>query len=170
MEERNRKGNKEEEENEKKRKSGWNWNGNKEEEEKEKEKEERLQLERECKGGVVDERSEICNQYYVGSRTDVVNNCPKSIGMLTLLRTMAPDIICVDEIGKEEDIKSIFELFNCGVDVVATVHAKDITEIQKKENIKKLILNKCFDNYIVLSKPKCVPTVYNKNFEEIYIC
>ncbi len=117
--------------------------------------------------GVVDERSEICNENYVGVRTDVINNCPKSLGMITLLRTMAPEIICVDEIGKEEDVKSILELFNCGVTVVATIHAKDIIEIQKKENIKKLIENKNFDKYIVLTKPKEALKVYDKDFKEI---
>ncbi len=118
--------------------------------------------------GVVDERSEICNQNYVGIRTDIINNCPKSIGMLTLLRTMSPEIICVDEIGKKDDVLSINELFNCGVTVIATVHAKNILEVQKKENIKELITSKNFDKYIVLTSPKSKPTVYDKNFKEIY--
>ncbi len=117
--------------------------------------------------GVVDERSEICNKNYVGVRTDIISNCPKSIGMITLLRTMAPDIICVDEIGKSEDVSAIQELFNCGVKVVATVHAKDIIEIQKKQSISKLISEKYFDNYIVLTSPSSTPLLYDKNFKEV---
>ncbi len=120
--------------------------------------------------GVVDERSEICNLNYVGVRTDVITNCPKALGMITLLRTMSPDVICVDEIGKEEDVKSILEIFNCGVKVVATIHAKDIVEVQKKENIKRLIENRSFDNYIVLTNNfNKKPLVYDKNFKEVMI-
>lgn len=118
--------------------------------------------------GVVDERSELCNLHYVGARTDVISNCPKHLGMITLLRTMSPDIICVDEIGKKEDVVSILELFNCGVKVIATIHAKDILEVQKKENIKTLIQNKCFDNYVVLTGNFYEkPLLYDKNFEEV---
>ncbi len=118
--------------------------------------------------GVVDERSEICNNNYVGVRTDIISNCPKSIGMITLLRTMGPDIICVDEIGKAEDVAAIQELFNCGVKVVATIHAKDIVEIQKKQSISKLITEKYFDNYIVLSSPLEKPKLYDKDFKEVH--
>lgn len=119
--------------------------------------------------GVVDERSEICGSS-IGHRTDVITNCPKSLGMITLLRTMSPYVICVDEVGKKEDVLSLLELFNCGVKVVATVHAKDINEIKNKENIKKIIEHKYFDNYIVLDgNYDNTPIVYNKNFQEVLL-
>ena len=56
--------------------------------------------------GVVDERSEIAACYKgvpqndVGMRTDVLDCCPKASGMMMLVRTMAPDLIAVDEIGR----------------------------------------------------------------------
>lgn len=119
--------------------------------------------------GVVDERYEIGGNA-IGFRTDVITNCPKSIGMITLLRTMSPYVICVDEIGKKEDVISLLELFNCGIKVVATIHAKDINEIRNKENIKKVIEQKYFDNYIVLNGDyDSVPKVYNKNFQEVLL-
>lgn len=119
--------------------------------------------------GVVDERSEICGNNYTGIRTDIITNCPKSLGMITLLRTMSPYVICVDEIGKKEDIISLLELFNCGVKVVATIHAKNINELIKKENTKKLISEKYFDNYIVLNDVYSTPTVYNTDFKEVLL-
>lgn len=118
--------------------------------------------------GVVDEREELTNSYYVGVRTDVIRNCPKSLAMNILLRTMTPDIITVDELGKKEDVLAVEECFNCGITVIATIHGKSIEDILSKQNIKILLEKKSFDNYIVLGKnPKERPTIYDKNFEEV---
>ena len=66
--------------------------------------------------GLVDERGEISAMYRgeaqndIGSRTDVLFNIPKSIGMKMLIRSMAPDVIVADEIGNNEDINAIKEV------------------------------------------------------------
>lgn len=57
--------------------------------------------------GVVDERSEIAGcwrgvaQNHLGIRTDVLDGCPKAEGMIMLIRSMAPQVIAVDEIGAQ---------------------------------------------------------------------
>ena len=54
---------------------------------------------------VVDERSEIAAcfegiaQCDLGPRADVMDGCPKAEGMLMMLRSMAPDVMAVDEAG-----------------------------------------------------------------------
>ena len=59
---------------------------------------------------VVDERSEIAGSYQgipqnqVGIRTDVLDACPKTEGMMLLVRSMTPQVIAVDEIGSKEDL------------------------------------------------------------------
>src|SRR5690606_8945500 len=61
------------------------------------------------KVGIVDERSEIAGcfhgvpQHDVGPRTDVLDACPKAEGMMMMIRSMSPDILVVDEIGRAED-------------------------------------------------------------------
>ena len=63
--------------------------------------------------GVVDERGEIAAMYKgvpqndVGIRTDIIENISKSKGMKMLIRSMAPEVICCDEIGSKEDIQAI---------------------------------------------------------------
>ena len=63
--------------------------------------------------GVVDERSELAACYQgvpqndLGMRTDVLDCCPKSQGMMMLVRTMAPSVIAVDEIGSRRDAEAI---------------------------------------------------------------
>ena len=66
-----------------------------------------------CTVGVVDERSEIGGCYLgvaqnqLGMRTDVLDCCPKAEGMIMLIRSMAPQVIAVDEIGSPEDVHAI---------------------------------------------------------------
>jgi len=62
---------------------------------------------------VVDERSEIAGSYLgvaqndVGLRTDVLDGCPKVEGMMQLIRSMAPQVLAVDEVGSLADVKAL---------------------------------------------------------------
>ncbi len=117
--------------------------------------------------GVVDERGEIGACYHgvpqndLGVRTDVLDCCPKSIGMLMLLRSMSPKVIAVDEIGTREDLEAIEYVLNCGCKLIATVHGKSIGDIKRKPVIRKLLEEKMFDRYIILSGKKEVGTIEN---------
>ncbi len=126
--------------------------------------------------GVVDERNEISasnNGIYsidLGVRTDVMVNCPKSIGMTMLLRSMSPQVIAVDEIGGKEDIESIEMILNAGIKILATIHSNDLEELKSKKYISTLINRKVFDNYIILSNKNKIGEVigiYNKDFIEL---
>lgn len=118
---------------------------------------------------VVDERSEIASAYEgipqndVGKRTDVYDNCPKHIGMQLALRSMSPKVIVVDEIGSKEDIESIEDIMSCGVKVFATIHARSIDELTKK-NIGKLLSE--FELIVLLDNKKIVG-LYDGEFNKI---
>ena len=47
-------------------------------------------------------------QIDLGLRTDVISNIPKSLGIKMLIRSMAPQVIAVDEIGGKKDAENIF--------------------------------------------------------------
>lgn len=108
--------------------------------------------------GLVDERSEIACCYEgipqndVGIRTDVLDGCPKAKGIMMLLRSMSPDLIATDEIGKNEDALAIEEAINAGVAIITTVHGSNLDDIKKRPAIRKLIDRYFFDRYIILSK------------------
>lgn len=65
--------------------------------------------------GLVDERGEIAALYKgipqkdIGIKTDILENIPKSIGIKMLIRSMSPQIVVADEIGKKEDVEAIKE-------------------------------------------------------------
>jgi len=109
-----------------------------------------------CTVGVVDERSEIAGCYLgipqnqVGIRTDILDACPKSKGMMMLVRSMAPRVIAVDELGGAEDVYAMEYAMNCGCKFIATVHGKSMEEIRKKPLFENLVKEHRFDRYIVL--------------------
>lgn len=107
--------------------------------------------------GVVDERSEIAACYMgvpqndVGVRTDVLDCCPKTQGMSMLLRSMAPQIIAVDEIGGSRDLEALRSAMNCGCSIFATVHGENMEEIRTKPILRSFVDMHLFQRYVILS-------------------
>ncbi|MDR0984025.1 MAG: hypothetical protein LBL93_03325 [Ruminococcus sp.] len=74
---------------------------------------------------IIDEREEISAGGYfdTGKFSDVFSGYPKIIGIRTAVRTMAPEYVICDEIGKDE-MFIINECADLGVNFICTVHAK----------------------------------------------
>lgn len=107
---------------------------------------------------VVDERSEIAGSYLgiaqndVGIRTDVLDGCPKREGMMMLIRSMAPQVLAVDELGNEGDIQALQMASGCGCKLIATIHGSSLEEIRHKKYMRNVIDDGLFDRYVVLTK------------------
>ena len=88
--------------------------------------------------GVVDERSELAGCYMgrpqndLGMRTDVLDACPKALGMLLLLRSMSPQVIAVDELGEEADRQALHKAAASGCALLATLHGADAADAGKR--------------------------------------
>ena len=110
-----------------------------------------------CTVGVVDERSELGGCYLgnpqneMGVRTDILDRCPKAEGMIMLIRSMAPQVIAVDEIGAQEDVHAIEYAMHCGCKMLATAHGYSMEEIQRKPIFEKLVQERRFERYVILS-------------------
>ncbi|ACL76264.1 stage III sporulation protein AA [Ruminiclostridium cellulolyticum] len=129
------------------------------------------------KVGIVDERSEIaacCKgvpQSDVGYRTDVMDGCPKALGMEMLLRSMSPEIIITDEIGTHGDKEAILKVLNSGIKIIASAHGYNITELKMREELLSLIKSAAFERYIVLSSrngPGTLEEVVDAGMTPIY--
>lgn len=107
--------------------------------------------------GLVDERSEIAGclkgvpQNDVGMRTDVLDGCPKEEGMMLLVRSMAPDVLAVDEIGGERDMDALQYAMRCGCQIVATIHSRDLEELFAKPKWTDYCRERLFERYVVLA-------------------
>lgn len=124
---------------------------------------------------VADERSEIAGCYMgvaqndVGIRTDVLDACPKAEGMMMLLRAMSPEIIAVDEIGKEKDVRAIEEVLSAGVKIFCTVHANSMRDLEKKPALAELVEKNIFERFVVVSNrrgPGTIDAVYGTDRKE----
>jgi len=106
--------------------------------------------------GVVDERSELGACYLgvpqndVGCRTDILDGCPKVEGMMMLVRSMAPQVIAVDEVGSGEDVRAMEYVMNCGIFLLATAHGTSIDDIKNKPVFGRLVREKIFGRYVLL--------------------
>ncbi|PHS36626.1 MAG: stage III sporulation protein AA [Alkaliphilus sp.] len=118
-----------------------------------------------AKVGVVDERSEIAGcfqgipQNDLGIRTDILDCCRKADGIMMLIRSMSPQVIATDEVGKEDDYLAIEEALTAGIKLISTVHGKTIEDVYSKKVIGKLVKNKVFERIIVLSNRFEVGTI-----------
>lgn len=107
---------------------------------------------------VVDERSELAGSYLgvaqndLGIRTDVLDGCPKAMGMMLLIRSMAPEVIAVDELGCPEDADAVEKVLRCGCHILSTIHAEDMEELRRKSFMKRLLAEGAFRRFIVLAK------------------
>lgn len=130
-----------------------------------------------CTVGVVDERSELGGCYLgviqnnLGMRTDILDRCPKADSMIMLIRSMAPQVVAVDEIGAKEDVHAIEYAMHCGCKMLATAHGDSMEEICKKPIFEKLIREKRFERYVILSnryRLGGIEAVYDENGDLIY--
>lgn len=105
---------------------------------------------------VIDERSEIAAcmngkpQNDLGKRTDVLDACPKEVGMKMVLRTMSPDIIAVDEIGKAEEFELLEQMRCSGVKILGTMHAGNMDEVLRNRMIRKSVEAGAMERFVEL--------------------
>jgi stage III sporulation protein AA len=115
-------------------------------------------IQRGFKVGIVDERSEIAAcvkgvpSFDVGSRTDVMDACPKAEGIMMLIRSMSPEVIIVDEIGKAEDARAIREALFAGISVIASAHGAHFDDVCKRPALNELFKEQSFERFIFIKR------------------
>ena len=107
---------------------------------------------------LIDERGEVAVMYQgepqmdVGPHTDVLDACPKAMGIPMVLRAMNPQIIAVDEITAYQDMKAMALAVGCGVRLLATVHAANTEELMEKPLYRQLLEGRIFRLAVCISK------------------
>jgi stage III sporulation protein AA len=128
------------------------------------------------KVGIIDERSEIAGcvngvpQLTFGHRLDVLDACPKAEGMMMMIRSMSPEVLVVDEIGRKEDAVAIQEAIHAGIKLIMTTHGTSLEEIKNRPSLKEILQQKVFHRFIILSRkdgPGTVTQILNEDGKEL---
>lgn len=120
---------------------------------------------------ILDERGEIAgknNSLEVGDFCDILSFCTKKTGFLHGIRSLNPDVIFTDELGDQPDFDAIKFASNCGVKVVATIHAESLEQLKSKSGFYEL--HSVFERYVLLKpdgKAGQIAGVFNKNFSRV---
>jgi len=110
--------------------------------------------------GVVDERSELAGAFLgkaqndMGMRTDVLDSCPKEIGMLMLLRSMSPQVIAIDELGSDGELRALRQAEACGCKILATVHGENWKDVESRFGSEIIRGQGMFELILILGKDK----------------
>lgn len=108
--------------------------------------------------GLADERGELAAMYAgapgmkIGSRTDVVDGCPKAAAMLLLLRGMNPQVLAVDEITAEEDVRAMELAAGCGVVLLATAHGGGVADLKRRRLYRRMMEEGIFRRVISIHR------------------
>lgn len=124
---------------------------------------------------VADERGEIAGmcdgvpQMDLGPCTDIMYGCPKGMAMEMLLRSMSPDIIAADELGRKEEYAAVEGMLHGGVGILCTVHGMAVDEIQKRELFQKMTAQGMLKRFVFLSSSVgCVGAITDENGKILY--
>ncbi len=126
---------------------------------------------------IADERNEICSvsngeiNQYLGGFCDIYTNCSKTFAFKNGIRSMSPDVIVTDEIDLDYDLNSLLEAMNCGVNVIATIHAKDLNQLKRKKGFDEIIDNKIFSRFVVLTNedgPGTLAQIYDEKLNCLF--
>ncbi|MDY3282629.1 stage III sporulation protein AA [Dysosmobacter sp.] len=107
---------------------------------------------------LADERGEVAvmlrglPQMDIGPRTDVLEGCPKAEAVPMLLRAMNPQVAAVDEITAREDLRAMTMAANCGVGLLATIHAASVEELRHKPLYAELLAARVFTFAVVIRR------------------
>ena len=111
----------------------------------------------ETRVALADERGEVAVMYRgepqmdVGPHTDVLDACPKALGIPIVLRAMNPQVIAVDEITARADLRSVVMAAGCGVGLLATIHAADTAELLQRPLYRELLAEGVFRQAVCIS-------------------
>lgn len=102
----------------------------------------------------VDERRELAGAngaFDLGGCTDVIAGQDKREAILTALRLLSPEVIVCDEIGSARETECLLEGLNSGVILIASLHARDLTQLVRRQQFRRLFAENVFAHVALLA-------------------
>ncbi len=87
---------------------------------------------------VIDERRELSALDRISSSLDILSGYPKSEGIEIAMRTLAPEVIIVDEVASSEEARALISVGRGGIPIIASAHARSLSEVLSRIAVKEL--------------------------------
>lgn len=113
---------------------------------------------------IVDERGEF--ESVKGARIDKISYSDKQYAFTCGIRALSPDVAVTDELSSGDDWKCVKNASLCGINIIASCHGYDISDIRRKENF----MDGVFERYVILEEkgtPGKVKKILNGDFNEL---
>ena len=107
---------------------------------------------------VADERGEIAALWEgkpeldVGKHTDVMDGCPKALGLELLLRGMNPQVLAADELTSPDDLGAAELAAGCGVPLLATAHGGGRQDLLRRPLYRELLALGIFQKLVTIRR------------------
>ena len=82
----------------------------------------------------------------------MLDGCPKAEGMMMMIRSMSPDVLIVDEIGRAEDTQAVLEAVNAGIKLLYHTWTYIWMKFKKRPFIAELLTQNIFERFIELQR------------------
>lgn len=111
---------------------------------------------------LIDEREELSACFMgvpglkIGKRTDIISGCEKAAAMEMCLRSLAPEVVAVDEVYSDRDIEALRKLKGSGCVLLATHHAEGLEAFQDKPFGRQVTEDRLFSRVLVLTEQRVV--------------
>lgn len=108
--------------------------------------------------GVADERGELAALWEgrpeldVGRHTDVIDGCPKALGLELLLRGMDPQVLAADELTSPGDLEAAELAAGCGVPLLATAHGGGGQDLLRRPLYRRLLELGVFQKLVTIRR------------------
>lgn len=112
---------------------------------------------------LIDERHELADDENYTANCDVLLSYPKDKAILNALRTLSPEYIISDEVGGNNDIDSIIQCVNTGVNFILSVHSYNLSDFLNRPQSQALLETGCFKNVVFLkgNEPCEIENIYD---------
>ena len=112
---------------------------------------------------MIDERGELFPpERQNGDALDCISGLPKGRAVQMALRTWAPQVILLDELGSLEETMALEQGFFSGVDFIASIHAPDAAQAQCRPQVQALLQRGMLRRLVILAgrkTPGCIREV-----------
>ena len=106
---------------------------------------------------VIDERGELFPpERQNGDALDCISGLPKGRAVQMALRTLAPQVILLDELGDLTEVAALEQGFFSGVEFVASVHAATLEDALQRPQVRVLQQQGAL-RFLFLLEGRCAP-------------